>query len=75
MDGVQQPDSMLQLDSGKGLLDARAMWAAMVGPHRLAMANKYPFELYSNKATQLHRNLGAARRCGRLNAVHGVRQG
>lgn len=57
--GVQQPESMLQLDSGKGLLDARAMWAAMVGPHRLAMANKYPFELYNNKATQLHRNLGA----------------
>ena len=46
--------------SGRGLLDARALWASIVGPQRLAMGAKQSVVLSSTKATKIGDNIAAA---------------
>lgn len=46
--------------SGKGLLDARALYATTIGPFRLAMASRKPVTLFNNKAVEVAKNLGIA---------------
>lgn len=52
--------SGITFSSGKGLLDARALWAAVVGPHRLAMAQGKSVELGQEDPEQIAQNIGAA---------------
>lgn len=51
---------ILQLLSGKGLLEARAIWAALVGPHRLALARSKAVTLSTTQAVEIYKNLAAA---------------
>ncbi len=46
--------------SGRGLLDARAHWACVVGPERLAMAPKHSALLKVTESTKLSENIAAA---------------
>ena len=46
--------------SGQDLLDARAMWAAIVGPQRLAMAQKKSVVLNRTRGVLLAENIAAA---------------
>jgi hypothetical protein len=55
MDGAR-----IELVSGAGLLDARAMWASIVGPHRLAMAPRKPVTMFLDRTIELVKNLGAS---------------
>lgn len=50
----------LVMESGKGLLDARALWASLVGPYRLAMAQRTSIELFSDRAIDVAKNLGVS---------------
>jgi hypothetical protein len=50
----------LRLDAGEGLLSARALWAALVGPHRLAMAQAKSVELFQQRTIEITKILGAA---------------
>jgi len=50
----------IQLNSGSGLLDARALWACLVGPQRLAMAQSAVVTLLRDRAVEVANNLGAA---------------
>jgi len=50
----------IELVSGKGLLDARALWASIVGPQRLAMAQKTVAKLVNTNAVEIFKNLGAS---------------
>lgn len=50
----------ITMDSGAGLLDARAMWAAFVGPQRLAMGARKPVTLRNDKTSEIFKNLGAS---------------
>lgn len=56
----QPPHSRLQFDQGDGLLQARALWAAQVGPWRLAMAKGSAVELRNDRAEEIAKNMGAA---------------
>jgi hypothetical protein len=53
-------DFQLQLDAGDGLLSARALWAALVGPHRLAMAQAKSTTLSQQQPVEITKILGAA---------------
>lgn len=55
MDGQQ-----IQLDAGSGLLSARALWAALVGPHRLAMAQGTSVQLSQQNIAEVAKNMGSA---------------
>jgi hypothetical protein len=57
MDGGQM---IQQLLSGQGLLEARVLWASLVGPHRLAMAQGRSVTLQQGETTEIYKNLGAA---------------
>ena len=48
------------IESGAGLLDARAMWASLVGPYRLAMAQRRLVRLEGVKGVEIAKNLGAS---------------
>ena len=50
----------ITLDSGAGLLDARALWASIVGPQRLAMSQKKPVSLRNDTTVEIYKNLGAS---------------
>lgn len=50
----------ISLDSGAGLLDARAIWAAIVGPQRLAMSQRTSVRLSSTETREVFKSLGAA---------------
>jgi len=50
----------IEMVSGKGLLDARALWASIIGPQRLAMAQKSVAKLINTGATEITKNLGAS---------------
>lgn len=50
----------IELASGKGLLSARALWASIVGPHRLAVAKGSSVTLSNSQAAVIAKNLGAA---------------
>jgi hypothetical protein len=58
--GQPAPAVRLELDAGEGLLSARALWAAIVGPHRLAMATGTSKTLFTSKSTEVAKNIGAA---------------
>lgn len=51
---------LLKLLSGRGLLDARALWATLVGPNRLAMAQAKSLTLHVDRSTELFKSMGAA---------------
>jgi hypothetical protein len=51
---------MIEVFSGRGLLDARALWASIVGPQRLAMAQRSVARLSAENPALIHKNLGAA---------------
>ena len=59
MAGQQAPFS-LETFSGEGLADARALWAAIVGPHRLAIARSKSIELRQDAPAEIYKNIGAA---------------
>jgi hypothetical protein len=46
--------------TGKGLLDARALWASIVGQQRLAMGAKQSFVVKANQSVKIGDNIGAA---------------
>jgi hypothetical protein len=50
----------IEMDSGVGLLDARAIWASIVGPQRLAMAQRTSVKLSSTETREVFKGLGAA---------------
>lgn len=50
----------ISLDSGAGLLDARAIWASIVGPQRLAMSQRTSVRLSSTQTREVFKSLGAA---------------
>lgn len=50
----------IELARGKGLLDARALWASVVGPHRLAAAKGSSVQLSNSRAEEVARNMGAS---------------
>lgn len=50
----------ITLESGAGLLDARALWASVVGPQRLAMAARKAVTLLNTEAVEVYKNLGAS---------------
>jgi hypothetical protein len=58
MDGQER--MIIELTHGRGLLDARALWASIVGPHRLAMTTKRTVELRVDRAVEIARNIGLA---------------
>jgi hypothetical protein len=58
MDGSQP--RTITLESGAGLLDARALWASIVGPQRLAMARRTPVTLRNNETASIYKNLGGS---------------
>ena len=60
MDGEHGRDVKIELVSGKGLLDARALWASVVGPQRLAMAQKTVARLTNTNAVEIFKGLGAS---------------
>ena len=65
MDGQQQPPAppqpiQISLTSGRGLLDSKALWACVVGPHRLAMAQGRSVQMSRTEAVLLVKNMGAA---------------
>jgi hypothetical protein len=60
MDGGPKLPFGLDLDRGQGLLGARALWAGVVGPSRLAMAKGSSLQLGRDRPTEIAKNLGAA---------------
>jgi hypothetical protein len=58
MDGSQT--RVITLESGNGLLDARALWASIVGPQRLAMAQRKPVTLKLGETVMIAKNLGGS---------------
>lgn len=46
--------------SGQGLLDARAIWASIVGPQRFAMGAKRTFVLKSTETLKIGDNIAVA---------------
>lgn len=60
MNGQQTPPFSLETFSGRGLADARALWAAIVGPHRLAIARSKSIELRQDAGGEIYKNIGAA---------------
>ena len=59
--GDGQPTFRIETSSGKDLLDARALWASIVGPQRLAMSQGAPINLFNNAPAKIHKNLGASK--------------
>ena len=57
--GDQQPP--VELDPGTGLLSFRALWASIVGPHRLAMAARKVVTLNNTSAAEIYKSLGASK--------------
>lgn len=53
-------EGRIEVVSGQGLLDARAMFASIVGPNRLAMAPRTTVTLKLSEGTLIAKNLGAA---------------
>lgn len=51
---------VLDEDQGFGVLSARALWASLVGPHRLAMSPRKIVNLKAGDSTELTKNLGAS---------------
>lgn len=51
---------IFELDGGRGLLSARAIWASVVGPQRLAMAARKPVVLTNTAPSQIYKSLGAS---------------
>jgi hypothetical protein len=60
VDGEHGGGVKIEMVSGKGLLDARALWASIVGPQRLAMAQKTVAKLTNTNAVEISKNLGAS---------------
>lgn len=59
MDGSKAV-SFLETDPGAGLLNARALWASIVGPQRLAMAARKVVKLTNTEAKEIYKSLGAS---------------
>lgn len=59
MDGQQTPFS-LETFSGTGLASARALWATIVGPHRLAIARSKTITLRQDAGVEIYKSIGAA---------------
>ena len=51
---------LLEITDVVGLGNARALWASIVGPYRLAMADKKSVRLTPDNGVQLYKNIGAA---------------
>jgi hypothetical protein len=51
---------LLKMVSGRGLLDARALWASLVGPYRLAMAQTCAVTLSQAAPTEIYKSMGSA---------------
>jgi len=51
---------MFQPAEGAGLLSAKALWAGIVGPHRLAMSQRVTVALTNTDPRLIFKNLGAA---------------
>ncbi len=51
---------LLKMVSGRGLLDARALWASQVGPLRLAMAQSRSVTLTQEGPTEIYKSMGTA---------------
>lgn len=51
---------ILDEDQGYGVLSARALWASLVGPQRLAMVPRKPVMLRSDQAVEVYKNLGVS---------------
>ena len=45
---------------GAGLLSAKAIWASIVGPQRLAMSKRVSLQLTNTETRLVYKNLGAA---------------
>jgi hypothetical protein len=60
MDGGPKLPFGLDTDRGQGLLGARALWAGVVGPQRLAMARGSTVRLRRGVTVEVARNMGAA---------------
>lgn len=59
-DGSKIP-SFLEVDEGVGLLGARALWASIVGPQRLAMSPRKAVKLVNGEPAEIYKSLGASR--------------
>lgn len=60
-DGTKhQLPPILELDAGRGLLSARAIWASVVGPQRLAMSPRKAVKLTNTEGAEIYKALGAA---------------
>jgi hypothetical protein len=60
MDGGAKLPFGLELDRGQGLLGARALWAGVVGPSRLAMAKGSSLILRRDRPVEVAKNMGSA---------------
>lgn len=60
MNGQQPLPFSLETFSGEGLASARALWAAIVGPHRLAIARSNSITLRQDVGVEVAKNIGAA---------------
>ena len=54
-----QKNMLLEITDIPGLGNARALWASIVGPYRLAMATKTPVRLNANNGVLIKKNIGA----------------
>ena len=54
------PRPPFEIGSGAGLLDARALWASIVGQQRLAMGAKQSFVVKADRSIKIGENIGAA---------------
>ena len=52
--------NLLSQDQGYGVLSARALWASLVGPHRLPMSPRKIVQIPQGNAAELTKNLGTS---------------
>ena len=52
---------IIEVRSGSGLLDARALWASIVGPQRLALGARKVARLVNTTPVEIYKNLGASK--------------
>ena len=59
MDGDRK-ELVATILSGRGLLDIRALWAAIVGPQRLAISQRTTVGLRNDSPIEISKNLGVS---------------
>ncbi len=52
--------ALITLNPGEGLSSMRALWAAIMGPYRLAMSRRQPVLLTNTEGTEIAKNIGVA---------------